>query len=95
MDPSSEEEILPSPLTSNLLKTCLSSSSMLARELREEEREMAGDGSREGVVERETLRFFFLLNRDRKLMDFGMIVVYWVLNSIELNDQCNNNTERF
>lgn len=39
IDPSSEAEIFPSPFTSNFLKTCVSSSSIRARELDELDRE--------------------------------------------------------
>lgn len=61
MEPSSEDEILPSPLASNLLKTCESSSSICAFELREGLREIAGVWDREFG---RGIRFFLRLKRD-------------------------------
>ncbi|KAK3043097.1 hypothetical protein RJ639_001212 [Escallonia herrerae] len=54
MAPSSAAEILPSPFTSNFLKTCSSSSSIRARELRDD----ALEGTA-GVVEPAVWRRFF------------------------------------
>lgn len=60
MDPSSDEEILPSPLMSNFLNTCPSSSSMRARELNDDVLEFMDPPFSLAALSAR----FFLLNRD-------------------------------
>ena len=73
MDPNSEDEILPSPLTSNFLKTCSSSATNSAREYSDGEREMIGVAvpAVATVVDDDDdflMSFFLRLKRDLKPM---------------------------
>ncbi|KAG9142269.1 hypothetical protein Leryth_007697 [Lithospermum erythrorhizon] len=60
MEPNSDAETLPSPLTSNFLKTCSNSSSILARMLTDEERAWDIDGGLVVVIVVVTGRCLFL-----------------------------------
>ncbi|KAB2620067.1 calcium-binding protein CML25 [Pyrus ussuriensis x Pyrus communis] len=89
MAPSSEDEILPSPLTSNFLKTW-SSSAIWAREWKEGDRECvgatAGWGAAAAAAE-EGLDFFFREKRDLKPI--------WIRKQPETETNWRNQNSRF